>query len=202
MSAEPVISEIPAEADPKRVRILDGAMKVFLAYGFQRSTMDDIARAAEVSRPALYLQFRNKIDIYRALAGKFLAGAMVQARVALARDASLQERLGRLFEGTMELLKPVEESPHGAEILDMRNSLAGDLIEEWRVEMVALIGGTIDREVAGTGVDLAARGITATLLAEMLMDSLEGMKLRGAEPRRHCEAVEAYVRVISLAAGP
>ena len=40
-------------ADPKRARILDGAMKVFLAYGFSRTTMDDIARAADISRPAL-----------------------------------------------------------------------------------------------------------------------------------------------------
>ncbi|TIX07369.1 MAG: helix-turn-helix transcriptional regulator, partial [Mesorhizobium sp.] len=38
-------------ADPKRARILEGAMKVFLAYGFTRTTMDDIARAADMSRP-------------------------------------------------------------------------------------------------------------------------------------------------------
>ena len=39
-------------------------MKVFLAYGFARTTMDDIARAADMSRPALYLLFKNKTDIY------------------------------------------------------------------------------------------------------------------------------------------
>ena len=59
-------------ADPKRLRVLEGAMKVFLAYGFARTTMDDIARAADMSRPALYLLFRNKSEIYRAIAAAML----------------------------------------------------------------------------------------------------------------------------------
>ena len=32
--------------DPKRARVLDGAFKTFLTYGFARTTMDDIAKAA------------------------------------------------------------------------------------------------------------------------------------------------------------
>ena len=51
---------LQTELDPKRARILDGAMKVFLAYGYSRVTMDDIARAAEVSRPALYLAVQEQ----------------------------------------------------------------------------------------------------------------------------------------------
>ena len=56
-------------------------MKVFLAYGYSRVTMDDIARAAEVSRPALYLLFRNKADIYRAI-GAMLLDAFGRGRRA------------------------------------------------------------------------------------------------------------------------
>ena len=55
------------QENDRRARILDGALKVFLAYGFTRATMDDIARASDISRPALYLLFRNKTDIYRAI---------------------------------------------------------------------------------------------------------------------------------------
>jgi AcrR family transcriptional regulator len=70
------------DSTTRRARILVGAMKVFLAYGFQRTTMDDIARAAEISRPALYLLFRNKTDIYRALASGFLEQVRGQTRGA------------------------------------------------------------------------------------------------------------------------
>jgi AcrR family transcriptional regulator len=57
-------------ADSKRARVLEAAMKVVLVYGYHRTTMDDIARAAQMSRPALYLLFRNKAEIYRAIAGR------------------------------------------------------------------------------------------------------------------------------------
>ncbi len=60
-------------------------MKVFLAYGYQRVTMDDIARAAEVSRPALYLLFRNKADIYRAIGERMFELSAQQMRDVLSR---------------------------------------------------------------------------------------------------------------------
>ena len=68
--------------DARRMRILDGAKQAFLAYGFQRATMDDIARAAEISRPALYLMFKNKSDIYRALANAHTGEMIATAREA------------------------------------------------------------------------------------------------------------------------
>ena len=58
-------------------------MKVFLAYGFARTTMDDIARAADMSRPALYLLFRNKGQIYRAIAATMLEDSLLKADRAL-----------------------------------------------------------------------------------------------------------------------
>jgi AcrR family transcriptional regulator len=53
--------------DGRRQRIMDGAMAVVLRYGFQRTTMDDVAKEAGISRPALYLLFKNKTEIYQAL---------------------------------------------------------------------------------------------------------------------------------------
>ncbi|TIY03824.1 MAG: helix-turn-helix transcriptional regulator, partial [Mesorhizobium sp.] len=81
--------------DPKRARILEGALKVFLAYGFARTTMDDIARAADMSRPALYLQFKNKTDIYRAIALMLLSRSLEQAKTALAGEEPFAERTMR-----------------------------------------------------------------------------------------------------------
>ncbi len=177
-------------------------MKVFLAYGFQRSTMDDIARAAEVSRPALYLLFKNKTDIYRALAAEFLAAAREKARAALEADVPLPARIGAMLKGALDLLQPLEESPHGAEILDMQSSLAGDIIEEWRVEMVDLIAEAIEKDARANGVDLQARGLSPRVVAGMLMDALDGMKARGVCVPKERDVVGAYVRIISLATRP
>ena len=96
-----MIAALQTAPDPKRLRILDGAMKVFLAYGYSRVTMDDIARAAEVSRPALYLLFKNKADIYRAIGAMLLENSAEQARTALAGDGPFAERMMAAIEGSL-----------------------------------------------------------------------------------------------------
>ena len=108
-----------ATADPKRVRILDGAMKVFLAYGFSRTTMDDIARAADMSRPALYLLFKNKTDIFRAIAMMILSRSVEAAKMALDGDSAFPERMMRAIdEAFISMMSAVVASPHGAELLE------------------------------------------------------------------------------------
>ena len=46
--------------DPRRSRVLEAALGVFLRYGFRKTSMDEVARAADLSRQGLYLQFATK----------------------------------------------------------------------------------------------------------------------------------------------
>jgi TetR/AcrR family transcriptional regulator len=48
-------------------RILDAALKVFSAYGFRGSTVDQIAERAGMSKPNLHYYFRRKRDLYVAV---------------------------------------------------------------------------------------------------------------------------------------
>ena len=48
----------------KKTKILTAALSVFLRYGYRRVNMNDIAEAAGISRPALYILFRNKEEIF------------------------------------------------------------------------------------------------------------------------------------------
>lgn len=54
-------------ADGKATQILDGARQVFLADGFDGASMNEIARAAGVSKGTLYVYFPSKIDLFEAL---------------------------------------------------------------------------------------------------------------------------------------
>jgi AcrR family transcriptional regulator len=64
--------ERPAEAGPpgesaKRRQIIEGARLVFLAQGFDAASMDEIARAAGVSKGTLYVYFKNKEELFAAI---------------------------------------------------------------------------------------------------------------------------------------
>lgn len=194
---------LAAEEEPRRARIMEGGLRMVLAYGFHRTTMDDIARAAEVSRPALYLRFKNKTDIYRAIAQRLLAHCLAQTREALAGEGTLVERLDvmvvKAIGGTM---CEIERSPHGQELLDMSGSLAGDIMAQWREEMEAALEEAMAAEAARTGADLAAREISPRAVARTLLDALDGMKVRQEHPDANINAAKAAVRVLAAALRP
>ncbi len=56
------------EREMRRSEIVDAAEKLFFSRGYENVTMEDIAKELEMSRAALYLSFRNKEDIYAAIA--------------------------------------------------------------------------------------------------------------------------------------
>lgn len=187
-------------ADQKRARILDGALRLALAYGYARTTMDDIARAAEMSRPALYLLFRNKTEIYREIARTVMRRSIDAAASAIASDGSFTARLGAAVDAAVfSSLCQFAESPHGGELLDMKTSLAGDLVENWCRELSGLFSDAIRAEAAANGVDLKAAGLCPQGMADMLMDGLEGMKARLVDVEAQKKAACGLVRVIALA---
>jgi len=54
--------------DPaKRRQIMDGARRVFMEMGFDAASMNDITRAAGVSKGTIYVYFANKEELFEAL---------------------------------------------------------------------------------------------------------------------------------------
>ena len=56
-----------AEAEQTREAVLAAAITVFLKRGIARATLEEIARAAGVTRGAIYWHFRDKLEIFLAL---------------------------------------------------------------------------------------------------------------------------------------
>ena len=48
-------------------RILDAAANLIAHYGYDKTTVDEIAREAGVSKGAIYLHFKSKEDLFEAL---------------------------------------------------------------------------------------------------------------------------------------
>ena len=60
-------AEVPREESAKRRQILDGARRVFLDDGFDGASMNEVARAAGVSKGTLYVYFASKEELFAAL---------------------------------------------------------------------------------------------------------------------------------------
>lgn len=55
------------ENEDREQRILDAAVELFAHYGFDKTTVSDIARTAGISKGAIYLHFDSKDDLLEAV---------------------------------------------------------------------------------------------------------------------------------------
>jgi AcrR family transcriptional regulator len=60
------------ERERRRQQIIVAAKRVFSIKGFNKSTMEDIAKEAELSPGTLYLYFKNKDELYASLSLRVL----------------------------------------------------------------------------------------------------------------------------------
>ena len=82
------------EARATRNRILDAAERVFSRRGVSRTSLEYIARAAGVTRGAVYWHFKDKGDLFAAMVGRVTLP--MEAMVAHASEESVADPIGFL----------------------------------------------------------------------------------------------------------
>jgi AcrR family transcriptional regulator len=76
------------DGSAKRRQIMDGARQVFLSAGFDGASMNDVARAAGVSKGTLYAYFNSKDELFEAIIrGEFAQSAERLCRFCREGDA-------------------------------------------------------------------------------------------------------------------
>ncbi|MGQ0622626.1 MAG: TetR/AcrR family transcriptional regulator [Panacagrimonas sp.] len=91
------------QVNAARQSILDAAMRVFVAHGFEAASMEGIARAAKVAKLTLYRHFETKealfVEVARRaqLSVRERLGTMVDRGLPL--DQVLREIISKLYDG-------------------------------------------------------------------------------------------------------
>jgi AcrR family transcriptional regulator len=185
-----------------RERIQDAAFVRFARYGFRRTSMEDIASEAGVSRAALYLQFRNKEEIFVSLAKRLQDDALSRAFAALAADGPLAERVRSAIEAkSLKLIEITLGSPHGAELMDETNRLCGDLVADTERRFTEQLTKLLRRAAQDGEIDLGAAGLNAAEAAQLLLRSVKGLKGPGVTVDDYQRGLASLVRVFIAGLG-
>ena len=95
---------------------MDAAFQCFLQFGYSKTSMDDVARKANLSRPLIYLKFRSKRDLFWGLYVDFVADALEQAEFVLTAKLPLKEKLIQISEVlTVKAWEKIAGHPMSAE---------------------------------------------------------------------------------------
>lgn len=149
----------------KEERILEAALPLFAKFGIQKTTVDEIASAAQVGKGTIYLYFKSKQEIFVALARRETSGLFQLVRSAVRREKTATDQLRAflrtriqavddliiLYNLSREML--VESKADilfiDREFHDIERSIIEDIIEggvesgEFQVADIPLVGLTI-----------------------------------------------------------
>lgn len=160
------MSEHPEPNPSRREQIVGAAVAVFSRYGYRRTSMELLAEAAGVSRPALYQHFRNKKDVLRGVAELLDAQMGAAARAAVGGTDSLADQLYSVLSIKLETGIGVADAGHRQELIAEATALG--------ITSASPLEGPLADVLADVhGVKEGA--VTAREIAALLLDSTVGI---------------------------
>jgi TetR/AcrR family transcriptional regulator len=158
--------------------LLDAALDCFTRFGYERTRMADIAAAAGLSRPALYLRVRNKEELGVAVSRRLHDASLKVARAAATGPGAPAERVRGVLRAKLHLtLALAARSDHALELIRANGQVAGAITSDYEARLQRLITGVL------LDCGLAPRR-RASEVAVMLVRAVAGLERELDSPRR------------------
>lgn len=173
--------ESPGRLKPKKIEdlirhfILDRSEELFIANGYQKTSMDMIARECGLSKPTLYNYFKNKYELFTSLYVRLYKSLYESLKAHPGRSRSrrqvLEDFIDRYFilmTSKREFLKMYFREQH---------LVIHENIEEhmtWHVESRKLMEDLLARSLKEIIRPDIKKRFGATMVASTLFDILEG----------------------------
>ncbi len=124
----------------RRKVILKAALECFFQRGYFKVSLDDIAKKAKLSRPLIYLHFKNKKEILTESLRDLFMSHTAKARLFLKLDISKKEKaLAILEEIIIKIWSRLVKSPNGKEFLEECWQVCPQLAKDYNRETFALL---------------------------------------------------------------
>ena len=142
----------------RRRAIIDAALACFLKFGYGKTSLDDIARQAGLSRPLLYKKFPNKEAIFAAVYEDTLEALTPQVQALLASRRSRKAKLLQLCEVMcVGLFAMIREAPMAEEfyvaVKQVLPEVSAKHDRRWAEALRAVIGDKDSAEVFDLALD-------------------------------------------------
>ncbi|PJJ57169.1 AcrR family transcriptional regulator [Mumia flava] len=177
---------MPQLSPARRAQVLGPALRVFARNGYRATSMQLLADATELSRPALYQYFPNKRGVFRAAVAFALDGAVHDVRAAAAGAGPPRQRLLDVLRHVLVFYDGPELGRIRAELIDQTYAQAGDLWEGFETALL----DAVERVLCEAGVGEADE------TAVVVVYGVEGIALKSTDRTARDRAV---ARLVDLA---
>lgn len=175
-------------------KILAAAIRTFLRYGARKTSMNDIAKAAGVSRQTLYDLFGGKEELIRASTRLITDQKLAMVRERLSDGMSLADKLEVYFEETIvesfELLKAAGDAE---DLIAGYHEVGKEAIAESHDRHTQLV----EEMLSPYAERLAVHALTPRKQAQLLVTVTMGLKA-GVETRAELDDVLNTLKINCL----
>lgn len=180
----------------KRRQLASAALGVFARYGYRRTSMDLVAQAAGISRPAVYQHFGNKEEVFREVSHLVTAQVAAAAQAASASAGPAADRLYATLAVKLDLVTGAVEAEFRAELLTEATDIVGDVVKEFEDRYRDIVESVLID--CADQLDLLGQALSTRNAATLLLDALTGIAQAREEPQilhaRLRQLVELAVR--------
>jgi AcrR family transcriptional regulator len=172
-------------------KILEAAIRTFLRYGARKTSMNDIAKAAGVSRQTLYDLFGGKEELIRASTRSITDQKLAMVRERLTDGMSLADKLEVYFEETIvesfELLKAAGDAE---DLIAGYHEVGKEAIAESHERHTELV----EEMLVPYAEQLLTHGLTPRKQAQFIVTVTMGLKA-GVETRAELDDVLKTLKI-------
>jgi AcrR family transcriptional regulator len=180
--------------------IVLAALDLFTRYGYRKTSVDDIAQAAQVAKRTVYLHFENKAAVFLTILEYLGDQVRQRCSVAESKGGSPVDRLTGLLDAyfgmVFELFSKSEHMPELEETFStLARSRIGDLNGEYESRLAKFL-----RSLQKTG-EIAGppRGLTVEQVVHILMRTAEAAK-HDPDVQGDRKALERRLRELAILA--
>jgi AcrR family transcriptional regulator len=191
------------KAELKSGQVLDAALPVFARYGFHKTTMVDIARAAGISRASLYLVFNSKEELFRAGSARAHEQTMSYVERVLSGKGDVLDRIAAAIAAFQEgLITPFSKSDNARELFEINLQLAADITTAARSRLLHHLSEALADAEARGEINLRAVKSSPHDISAFIASAMDGIKHSFAADGSAESALGLLMRVLRVALTP
>lgn len=174
--------------------LLGAAAQVFARYGYRKTSLDQVARAAGWSRQGLYVHFASKEALFQATVEHALSTHLHAVVDALSQtDQPLNARLLTACDEWAGRYIGVGD-PEASDLIGAGASIAGDTIRSYNVRFEDALAEALSESAAMKAY--AASKLTASSIAVTLHIAVQGLKDRSETRQRFRSGLKTIIAVL------
>jgi AcrR family transcriptional regulator len=191
------LTEHEADRSRRRDAILDAAYRRFSHFGYDRTSLADIAAEATAPTSEVHYFFRDKDDVFRAVSLRLHEQALAAAQTARAPGIPLPDALRAALRAAVTLALPAAgPRANSRELLDPNNGICGDVCRAFARQYLALVTEVFAAADARGELNLAARQLSAADAASVATAAVAGIVASHSDWGATHRLIEQFVTVL------